>query len=199
MGFCMTCSKTGISCSYSRWFEIRVEIIKMTIKYLEEKLVEVENALKNQEENPTGDETVDDYYEGIWIHDFPLYVKKLQKEIIEPIQKIMNNDNFDKDTKHMGIYRIIEFIDMMKITMKEALVCFGVYGLYSLCKVSDCGGFYSVGESMDIVQLLNLVKPYLDISSEYEFSIIYTRNTDCSSIYDIFHDSITTIKPIRIT
>ena len=83
--------------------------------------------------------------------------------------------------------------------MKEALSSFGVYGIHLLCRQSDCSGVYTVGESMDILQLLKVIKPYVDPSSEIYQSIYTVKSEFSSPIYDIFQDSVTSLQPIRIT
>ena len=70
------------------------------------------------------------------------------------IQRILNSGKNDKLIENFIVYsRILEFVDL--------LIQFGVGGLYALCNKSDCEGFYSVGNSYDICELLKLVKPFL--------------------------------------
>jgi hypothetical protein len=40
------------------------------------------------------------------------------------------------------------------------LIQFGVGGIYTLCNKSDCDGFYTPGNSYDICELLNVIKPF---------------------------------------
>ena len=90
---------------------------------------------------------VTEYEEGTHEHGAMIALKQY-------IQKILNLGKNDKLIEGFVVYsRILEFVDL--------LIQFGVGGLYALCNKSDCEGFYSVGNSYDICELLKLVKPFL--------------------------------------
>jgi hypothetical protein len=183
MGFSMVCKTTGKNCSYSTWYQQRTEIIKVTMKYLEAKILEVQEKLQ---------EIGDDDGE-IKINDFPpiqydYFITRLNEVLIEPIKKCRNDEN---------IFKILEYKDIYHI--KEEMTAFGIYGIHLLCKQGDCGGVYTVGESYDILELLRVIKPYFDKSSEI-YETVYNINSIWSSpIYNIFYDSVSTCTPIRIT
>ena len=42
------------------------------------------------------------------------------------------------------------------------LIYFNLSGIYTLLHKSDCEGFYSVGNSYDIYEMIQLVKPNMD-------------------------------------
>ena len=56
---------------------------------------------------------------------------------------------------------LMSFIDICNIRYLDALIFVGLGGLFSFVNKSDCEGLYSVGNSYDICDLLNLIKPYL--------------------------------------
>jgi hypothetical protein len=208
MGFCMTCTTTGKNCSYSAWYEQRVEIIKVTIAYLEAQIEKVQQEIQATLEEDGDD---DKYINGFHIIDYDMYIKDLRSELIEPIRNAIDKSEDESSTKQnpysWSYTRSVKSSDViydivtktMTTTIKEAMVCFGIYGLHLLCKQSDCSGAYSVGESYDILELLRRIKPYFDTSSEI-YSAVYTMKSEFSSpIYDIFYDSVSSFQPVRIT
>lgn len=188
MGFCMTCTNTGKNCSYSTWYEQRLEIAKVVVKYLEQRIEEVKKELEVKlklEED--GDEECY-YLNGFPTHEYDYYIEKINEKFIKPFKQSTNNDR---------MYKVIENPDIYHI--KDALTCFGVYGIHLLCRQGDCGGVYSVGESLDILQLLKTIKPWFDTSSSI-YETVYTIKSEFSSpIYEIFNDSVQTLQPVRIT
>lgn len=185
MGFCMTCEHTGKNCGYTTWFEQRVSILLVTIKYLEDQINKIK--MEFEDENAIQSKSEDDYES--YKNRMDEYFEALNQHLIEPI-KITNNTD--------RIYNIL--IDCVRYTgCKEALIHFLVYGIYLLCKESDCSGAYSVGESYDIVEMLEQIKPYFDETSNI-YEVVYTIKSEFSNpILDIFRESITLKKPIRIT
>jgi hypothetical protein len=62
---------------------------------------------------------------------------------------------------------IVDFLsEIESYETHNALIFFGVNGLYKLIAKSDCEGFYSPGDSMDIENMLILVEPYLSIDCD---------------------------------
>jgi len=176
----MICTKTGKNCGYNTWYQQRLEIIKITIKYLETRMEEIQQKLQEIEDE-------EEYINGFPIIVYEYYIEKLNKYLMEPIKRA-NNDEIYKFVSHPDIYHI-----------KDVLSCFGVYGIHLLCRQGDCGGVYSVGESLDILQLFKTIKPYFDTSSQI-YETVYTIKSEFSSpIYNVFEDSVNTLQPIRIT
>ena len=99
------------------------------------------------------------------------------------IQKILNLGKNDKLIEGFVVYsRILEFVDL--------LIQFGVGGLYALCNKSDCEGFYSVGNSYDICELLKLVKPFLLKNKEEVDSNENWIYNDIDIITNVFKESV---------
>ena len=190
MGFCMTCTNTGKNCSYSTWYEQRLEIAKVVVKYLEQRIDEIkeelEEKLKKMDEGEYEEEC--EYINGFPTIDYNYIIKRLNEKIIKPFNQASSDDRKYKVIEHPEIYHI-----------KEGLACFGVYGIHLLLRQGDCGGVYSVGESLEILQMLKVIKPYFDTSSEI-YETVYTIKSEFSSpIYNVFNDSVTSLKPIRIS
>lgn len=182
MGFCMTCTNTGKNCSYTTWFSQRVELIKIVVKYLENRITEIQKEI--QEKCGSEDECLD----GFTIDEYREFIETINSKFIKPIKTTRSNDI---------IFKVAE--NPQNYYMKDAMSSFGVYGIHLLCMQSDCGGVYTVGDAMEILQLLKLIKPYFDTSSEI-YKAVYTLDSVFSSpIYDIFNDSVTSLRPIRIT
>jgi hypothetical protein len=51
---------------------------------------------------------------------------------------------------------------MLNYQTQDALIFLGLIGIYHLLNKSDCDGFYSPGNSMDIVELLKNIEEYID-------------------------------------
>ena len=62
-----------------------------------------------------------------------------------------------KDENYLGYFVKI----CHNIPNIDCLIYFGLQGLSSFCNKSDCEGFYSVGDSYNICELFNTIKPYL--------------------------------------
>jgi hypothetical protein len=57
---------------------------------------------------------------------------------------------------------IVDFLSAIEdYDMHNTLIFFGMNGLYKLIAKSDCEGFYSPGDSMDIGNMLILIEPHL--------------------------------------
>jgi hypothetical protein len=62
----------------------------------------------------------------------------------------------------------------------NTLIFFGMNGLYKLIAKSDCEGFYSPGDSMDICNMLILIEPYLsaDCDDITRFKLLFRESVD---------------------
>ena len=72
----------------------------------------------------------------------------------------------------------------------ELLIEYGVAGLVALCRKSDCEGFYSVGNSVDICDLLIKIRPFLLVNKDDPESvqnIFYERTKD---LLEVFEESV---------
>ena len=185
----MGCVNRGKCCPYSTWFEQRVDIILATIKYLETKIAEVESFIsKLSEDELEGDPIYPIENNSFDALEFQSNISELKKYLIDPIHKT---------TKKEQIYNILIACNK-RCGIKDGLVSFGVYGVYLLCDQSDCNGVYTVGESHDILELLETIEPSIDKESEI-YRAAYIDNKDSSSIISVFRDSVNTRQPIKIT
>lgn len=192
MGFNMVCKNTGKNCSYNTWFEQRVAIILATVAYLEHAISSIEDKLKEIDKEDEVYPIENNPYSALRIQNL---LPSLKEYLIEPIRKIRNKDSSNTD----AIYNIL-IESCKRISINDGLVCFGIYGVYLLCSQSDCGGAYSIGNSYDIIQLLEKIEPFVDKTDKYTYEAIYTINdTFSNAIIDIFRDSVNSNQPILIT
>jgi hypothetical protein len=137
MGIDLYCGKKTFGCSYSSWYNVRSALIEATFEYLE-----VHFAITEYEEG------TEEHGEMLALKQ---YMKKIQNRVILKDSVIGKESNV---LDEFYVYSIrLEFIDL--------LIQFGVGGIYSLCNKSDNEGYYSVGNSYDICELLKVVKPFL--------------------------------------
>lgn len=96
----------------------------------------------------------------------------------------------------VGTYNIINlFIDWChNITSINALNKFDISGLYALCNQSDCEGFYSPGNAMDICCLFDKIEPFVKKYNCY--SCIYNNE---NRLYDVFKHSYMSGRKIIIS
>jgi hypothetical protein len=166
MGIDITCIDKSFSSSYGYWSKFRTAVIVATLEYLKSHFSL--NPLQNGENSN----------ESIY-----------RQEIIEFIEKVLNTKanyvntgiKFPISTIATPIDIFIQFCELANVNL---LIHYGVGGLYSFCNKSDCEGFYSVGNSYDICELLTTIKPFIQKGGEND----YYDYID--SIIEIFKESV---------
>ena len=177
MGIDLTCDTKDFSCSYSSWHNIRAELIEATFAYLEDLIA---NQTKGIDE---------ERLEYSVIGHLKQYITEIREECasfdndkppISPFALLFSKRTiFNAFSEHLG--------DLCFINI---LIQFGVGGIYTLCNKSDCEGFYSVGNSYDICELLNVIKPFTIKNKDNlddEENYIY-RCTD--KLIELFQESL---------
>lgn len=164
MGVDFYCENYNFSTSYSRWNEIRLSILTATLNYLNYTFDNNNVKSSNDADN------------------YNYFMNKI-KTVIEI------NKNYQKT---YGELCVNYFISSLKET--ESFIYFNVFGIYVLFNKSDCEGFYSPGNALDICYLLNLIKPYMINTTE--FNTVYVNN---SSVYNLFNESREKYKNIIIS
>jgi hypothetical protein len=188
MNLNISCGEKKFTASFSYWYSIRNNIIKASINYIEDKIKrdnEMYENLKEDEINYIGNGSYYNYYMNI---------------ITDLIYEI-NEENKNK-TKLLGI----KIDNTIKIFMKlscelrilNALNYFGLGGLFALCNQSDCEGYYTPGNSLDVCALLIRIKPFMN---NYEgYSCLYSpEQVGYSNIYSIFEESHKRLKNVSIS
>jgi hypothetical protein len=190
MGVDFYCEDVTYGCSYSGWNKLRKTIIQATFDYIQDKFqkdFEAYNSITDEEDkHDIGDGSAYDCY------------KKNILKIIEAMQSASKKTNvFGIDIDNT----VNNFIVLTRnLSYIDALIYFDIGGLYSLCNKSDCDGFYSVGNSVDICMLFDLIEPFVKINNEDAHSTIYISGTGfyCKSLCDLFKESATRNKKIMI-
>lgn len=210
------CGDIKIGYSYCGWNKYREIIIKSAFDYIQDKFKKDFELYKN-----ISDEK-DKYYigEGSTYNRYKLIIEEIIK-LIETASKtnqvnvkhdIYEINNLIDIAKHISYikkqsrnifdpeFRVINtFIEITRnLDYVDALIYFGIDGLYSLCNKSDCEGFYSVGNSVDICQLFNLIEPFVKSNNADIYSFIYIQSSSYIRLYDLFKESTIKFKTIMI-
>ena len=188
MGVDFNCGDTTYGCSYGNWNELRKLVMKSTFDYIQNKFqkdFELYNSITDEE---------DEHYIGEGT-TYNCYKKDMLK-IIELIQSASKKPNI------FGLDNTInDFITITSnLSYVDVLIYFDIGGLNSLCNKSDWGGFYSVGNSVDICQLFDLIEPFIKSNNEDTHKAIYIPESRFygNCLYDLFKESATQNKKITI-
>jgi len=165
MGIDLYCSEKSFCCSYSGWNSFRNEVIIATYDYLKNHF-----SLNPLDDDKESNEKV--------------YRKEISDffELILNVKKNYINNVFDFSITS-PIDELIKYGDLKSV---DLLIYYGIGGLYSFCNKSDCEGYYSVGNSYDICELFNLIKPFLIKNKEN--NELY--NNVIKEIEEIFKESV---------
>uniref|UniRef100_A0A6C0D9Z0 Uncharacterized protein n=1 Tax=viral metagenome TaxID=1070528 RepID=A0A6C0D9Z0_9ZZZZ len=135
-----------IKCSYDYWLKFKIDIIKATVKYIEELLI-------------------------------------LKKTIFNDDLNYIINLYYIQAGNGEPMFSINKFINNMRLEHVDTLIYFGLGGVYSLLNKTDCDGYYSVGNSLDILHTLKKIRydfpnndyiPFLDQLISF-FNISYEK------------------------
>ena len=133
MGVDIVCGEKVFSCGYKRWSDFRIGVIQATIRY-------IETVLK-----PT---------------DLIIEENSHLKQLLEFVE-LVHSEQADKD--------LDAFLSLMKTSKNEdyvhildVFIHFGLGGLFALCNKTDCDGYYSVGNSVDICDLFKKIRDIMD-------------------------------------
>jgi hypothetical protein len=185
MGVDFYCGDCAFHCSYSGWDNIRRQIMKSCFDYITDKFAKDQANFANVtiEEDDTGENT--SYHHHM--------------NNIKPIIAIVETESVPKSTPDICATNIMSFIKSHNndvgvfiracdkfYSSIDSLIYFNINGLYALCNKSDCEGYYSPGNSSDICQLLDLIKPFIKVNDEYIYERIYEGD-----LYRLFTESAT--------
>ena len=170
MGVDFYCGDKLFNCSYGSWHNIRLDIIKSTFDYIKDKFEKDKELYGN----------IEDEDDENWIGEGSQY-ENYMNELNEFMEECLNQKN------DVLLDCFVEFSPI------NALYYFDLGGLFSFCNQSDCDGFYSPGNSLDICILFDKIKPFTskynllqDCIYNEEFNQI-NHNNNC--VYSIFEES----------
>jgi hypothetical protein len=179
MGIDVGCVDYSFSSSYGYWNTIRETIIKATFDYIADKFQKDDELYKNITEED------DEHYIGEGSNYFSYkntinnFINSLSKRGV--ITNVLCTDN-NLVVKFLNLNTNLSYID--------ALIYFNIGGLYALCNKNDCEGFYSVGNSTDIVLLFDLIEPFLKNYDDCYECIYVAEGRFSNRLYDVFKESI---------
>lgn len=109
-------------------------------------------------------------YLSIDINEHKLEKDSIQLFYKQHLQKIIN----ELDENYIDNYLDYALKKLQNYESIDALICFGVEGLYAICNKRDTEGFYSVADAYSICELFKIIKPFLlknmeDINSDENY------------------------------
>lgn len=184
MGIDFYCGDITFGCGYGHWNEIKIQIIKATIDYIQDKYDkdrELYGHLKDDDENYIG--------EGSSYYFFMKYLMQLKKTILS--QKLtISVFGVEMDNTVNVFIKLCNNLQLM-----NALNNFDIGGLFALCNQSDFDGYYTPGNSSDICSLFDRIEPFV---KKYEcYDCIY--NKECRLLYEVFEYSYKKMKKVTIS
>ncbi len=183
MGIGLYCNDKSFLKSYSSWNEIRVNIIKITFKYIQKKFVE-DIDKRNLEECDEDIVNSSTYW---------YYMNAIKELIIEM-------DEMDKVKEVLPELKVDNTINILmhlchNLNLVNAFNYFEIGGLIALCNQNDCDGYYTPGNSIDICILFDNIKDSVMMYNIFIYEFIYITN---NNLYDLFQESYTTATKVII-
>ena len=186
MGVVFICNDIDFGCSYSYWDKIRTNIIKATIDYIQDKFEkdkELYGHLTIDDENCVCEGSIYYCYMSALIELKTLVLS--QKQMTHAFGITIDNT----------VNNVVKWSSNLE--HKNALNKFDIGGLYALCNQTDCDGYYTPGNSLDICSLLDRIEPFVKKYSCY--SCIYSgEDIIQNTVYEVFENSYKTMTKVSI-
>lgn len=94
---------------------------------------------------------------------------------------------------------VIVFNNLFKMNYLNDLILFNLGGIYPFIYKNDTEGYYTIGNSYDILQLLKIIKPYFIKNNQNNKNNEITTNYDDIELLEkLFQESIDLKKKIKI-
>lgn len=177
MGVDFTCDDNKFYFSYSGWHHYRNTLVQATLAYLDDYL-----AMQNPEI---------DTNEYIDMNNLKRGVASIRLSAITLSENstLFGINSGNRSIKDCFISALLNELHNNTV-FGELLIQNGLNGIRALCNKSDCEGFYSVGNSYDICELLYKIRPFLikdkdNLESEKNYE--YDR---CKDLLDVFEESV---------
>jgi len=182
MGIDLDCGKNSFGCSYSGWNELRSIVVEATMKYLKR--------IVNKGDTENDVDYSYRYYETI--RNLLNEIKNQNKTLYRTNSQEQEQENsFFVESKILQTFISIVGSNLSYI---DALISFDVGGLFTFCYKSDCEGFYSSGNSMDICRLFNTIELFVKELDAETHTAIYDKQNGVFSdgyegLYKVFENS----------
>jgi hypothetical protein len=191
MGIELCTKNASFGCSYTYWNELRIHVIIATIKYINDKFEKDKAKYGHLTENDKqciGEGSTYSYH----MKNFNKLIKSLEQGSLT----IMNHPS--------TLNLFVSLIQSERY--RNAVNYFDIGGIISFCENSDCDGYYTPGNSLDIRCLFDKIKPFTNSeNTRYFYYSIYGDYTELneskhmSTLYDLFEDSYKTLCKVIIS
>ena len=187
MGVDFYCGDITFGCGYGHWGDIRKEIILATFDYIQDKYEkdkELYGNLSEEDENWIGEGS--EYY---------CYMKDLMeaKKILLEQKPSKNVFGIEMDNT-VNVFIIL----CRNLQHMNALNRFDIGGLFALCNQSDCEGYYTPGNSLDICSLFDRIEPFVKKYSCYDAIYEKEGRFHNNTVYEVFEHSYKTLNKVNI-
>ena len=172
MSIHLLCGNIHFSCQVEYWKKIRESVSKATNLFILDYLKNFDLITEDPDESDEKDR-------------IPLYKKSINRDVLKE-----RLETFSVDYKYAEFHAhpklnevgtlLVEYLKLYNYYL-DLLTVLGVNGVYSLVNKSDVEGFYSIGNSVDIVNMMKIV--YNFVEDEFtKMSINESRKVFESSI-----------------
>ena len=187
MGIDLYCNNKSFFTSYSGWNEIRVNIIKITFKYIQKKFIE--------DNNNNNTKNIDDRDEDIFNAGSYWYYMNAIKELIDEMDEMTKAKEILLELNVDNTINIFAHL-CHNLNLMNAFNYFEIGGLIALCNQNDCDGYYTPGNSLDICILFDIIKDAVMTHNVFIYDFIYTSK---NNLYDLFQESYATVNKVIIS
>lgn len=167
MGILLLLDTAQFSCEYGYWNNIRMEIVYASLLYLENRLILYETNMVLID-----NKTKLKYYSELSLKD------------INAIKNILRHK-----TGMVDAFCFNDIVNNYGNDMINDFIRFDIGGLWSLMSKSDDIGYYSPGNSLDIIILLKRLEMYITEP---------VLQKDIVQIKKVFNHSVATRKPVQL-
>lgn len=147
MGIDVCCVDESVSCSYTTWHKFRLSMAEAVLNYIKDLIERLGTEIKTIESQNTPD-THEIYYKN-----------KMKKKLCKINDSIEANTSFDN---YWDVYK-----QHWRVLKQHK-----ISGIYSLLDAPDSGGVYTVGDAVDIIELIDTIRPYIPENTPFLRQII---------------------------
>jgi hypothetical protein len=193
MGIDLMCCGEDFSTSYSSWNAFRMKLAELCMKYIED--------LANNQLNVSPDGVVYAMTDREIIRERVIIEARAIVQIWNDIVEDKKNLSLEPEEEGVDDFQAIVNKRNKELNINDYLRLFSGHtdyliniklkGIVSLLNKSDCEGYYSVGDSYDIVLMLNIISKRTDIEPQF-MEII-------KSLENLFQTSVNKKKNVTIS
>ena len=169
MGIQLISSDEDFSTSYSSWNIFRMKLAELCMKYIED--------LANHNLNISDDGVVYAMTDKEIVRERVIIEARAIVQIWNDIVEDKKNLSLEPEEEGIDAFQAIVNKRNKELNINDYLRVFGAHidyliniklkGIVSLLNKSDCEGFYSVGDSYDIVLMLDIISKRTDIEPQF--------------------------------